>query len=90
MTTRLAINGFGRIGAAGAAARWRNKAATIWKLSPSTIWDRSEQHRPSSAALTAVHGRFPTDVTVGDGTIDVGRGPIKITAERDPRQPAMG
>jgi glyceraldehyde 3-phosphate dehydrogenase len=32
----------------------------------------------------SVHGRFPHTVTVAGDTIDVGRGPIKVTAERDP------
>jgi glyceraldehyde 3-phosphate dehydrogenase len=31
-----------------------------------------------------VHGRFNGTVTVDGDTIDVGRGPIKVTAERDP------
>ena len=33
----------------------------------------------------SVHGRFPGTVTVNGDTIDVGRGPIKVTAERDPK-----
>ena len=33
----------------------------------------------------SVHGRFPGTVTVKGDTIDVGRGPIKVTAERDPK-----
>ena len=33
----------------------------------------------------SVHGRFPGTVTVSGDTIDVGRGPIKVTAERDPK-----
>ncbi|MCB1403307.1 MAG: type I glyceraldehyde-3-phosphate dehydrogenase, partial [Rhodobacteraceae bacterium] len=33
----------------------------------------------------SVHGRFPGKVTVDGDTIDVGRGPIKVTAERDPK-----
>ncbi|MEO0359200.1 MAG: type I glyceraldehyde-3-phosphate dehydrogenase, partial [Pseudomonadota bacterium] len=32
----------------------------------------------------SVHGRFPTPVTVDGDTIDVGRGPIKVTALRNP------
>jgi glyceraldehyde 3-phosphate dehydrogenase len=34
----------------------------------------------------SVHGRFPGTVTVQGETIDVGRGPIRVTAERDPKQ----
>jgi len=32
----------------------------------------------------SVHGRFPGTVTTTDDTIDVGRGPIKVTAIRNP------
>jgi glyceraldehyde 3-phosphate dehydrogenase len=32
----------------------------------------------------SVHGRFPATVTVDGDTIDVGRGPIEVTAIRDP------
>jgi glyceraldehyde-3-phosphate dehydrogenase/erythrose-4-phosphate dehydrogenase len=32
----------------------------------------------------SVHGRFPATVTVNRATIDVGRGPIKVTAIRNP------
>ncbi|ARE41638.1 NADPH-dependent glyceraldehyde-3-phosphate dehydrogenase [Rhodovulum sp. P5] len=34
----------------------------------------------------SVHGRFPGTVTVDGDTIDVGRGPIKVTAIRDPKE----
>ncbi len=32
----------------------------------------------------SVHGKFPHDVKVDGDTIDAGRGPIKVTADRDP------
>jgi glyceraldehyde 3-phosphate dehydrogenase len=34
----------------------------------------------------SVHGRFPHKVTVAGDTIDVGRGPIKVTAVRNPEE----
>ncbi len=34
----------------------------------------------------SVHGRFPGTVTVDGDTIDVGRGPIKVTAVRNPEE----
>ncbi|MCE8421987.1 erythrose-4-phosphate dehydrogenase, partial [Rhodovulum sulfidophilum] len=34
----------------------------------------------------SVHGRFPAKVTSGDDWIDVGRGPIKVTAIRNPAE----
>ncbi|MFK7941577.1 MAG: type I glyceraldehyde-3-phosphate dehydrogenase, partial [Paracoccaceae bacterium] len=38
----------------------------------------------------SVHGRFPGTVTVSGDTIDVGRGPIKVTAIRDPKELPWG
>src|SRR5207248_6793901 len=32
----------------------------------------------------SVHGRFPGEVTTGDKWMDIGRGKIRVTAERDP------
>ena len=34
----------------------------------------------------SVHGRFPAEVTTTDSTIDVGRGPIDVTAIRNPAE----
>ncbi|MEL6736459.1 MAG: type I glyceraldehyde-3-phosphate dehydrogenase, partial [Pseudomonadota bacterium] len=34
----------------------------------------------------SVHGRFPGTVTVDGDTIDLGRGPIRVTAIRDPKE----
>ncbi|SUZ32444.1 Glyceraldehyde-3-phosphate dehydrogenase 1 [Roseibaca ekhonensis] len=82
MTTRLAINGFGRIGRLVLRAlveqnRDDIKIVAINDLGPV----ESIAHL---LRFDSVHGRFPTEVTVTDGNIDVGRGPIKVTAERDP------
>ncbi|PJN93147.1 erythrose-4-phosphate dehydrogenase, partial [Amaricoccus sp. HAR-UPW-R2A-40] len=38
----------------------------------------------------SVHGRFPGKVTVSGDTIDVGRGPIKVTAVRNPAELPWG
>src|SRR5215218_6320727 len=32
----------------------------------------------------SVHGRFPGEITSGDDWMDIGRGKIRVTAERDP------
>src|SRR5262249_53854687 len=32
----------------------------------------------------SVHGRFPGEITTGEGWMDFGRGRIRVTAERDP------
>ncbi|MFN4057464.1 MAG: type I glyceraldehyde-3-phosphate dehydrogenase [Roseinatronobacter sp.] len=82
MTTRLAINGFGRIGrlvlrALVEQGRDDLEIVAINDLGPVA----SNAHL---LRFDSVHGRFPADVTATDTTIDVGRGPIKVTAERDP------
>jgi glyceraldehyde 3-phosphate dehydrogenase len=38
----------------------------------------------------SVHGRFPAEVTVTGSGIDVGRGPIAVTAMRDPKELPWG
>jgi glyceraldehyde 3-phosphate dehydrogenase len=82
MTTRLAINGFGRIGrlvlrALVEQGRDDLEIVAINDLGPVA----SNAHL---LRFDSVHGRFPVDVVATDNTIDVGRGPIKVTAERDP------
>ena len=82
MTIKLAINGFGRIGrnvlrALHESPRTDLEIVAINDLAPA----------PSLAHLLqydSVHGRFPGTVTATDSTIDIGQGPIKVTAERNP------
>jgi glyceraldehyde 3-phosphate dehydrogenase len=38
----------------------------------------------------SVHGRFPATVTVKGSAIDVGRGPMEVTAIKAPGRPALG
>ena len=82
MTTRLAINGFGRIGrlvlrALVEQGRDDLEIVAINDLGP--VANNAHLLR-----FDSVHGRFPVDVQAGEDSIDVGRGPIKVTAERDP------
>lgn len=82
MTTRVAINGFGRIGrlvlrALIETGRKDIEVVAINDLGPV----ESNAHL---LRFDSVHGRFPAEVTVSGNSIDVGRGPIKVSAERDP------
>ena len=82
MTTRVAINGFGRIGrnvlrAIVESGRTDIEVVAINDLGP--VETNAHLMRYDS-----VHGRFPGTVTVDGDTIDVGRGPIKVTAIKDP------
>jgi len=82
MAVRVAINGFGRIGrnvlrAIVESGRTDIEVVAINDLGP-------VETNAHLLRYDSVHGRFPATVTVNGDTIDVGRGPIKVTAERDP------
>ena len=82
MAVRVAINGFGRIGrnvlrAIIESGRKDIEVVAINDLGP--VETNAHLFR-----FDAVHGRFNGEVKVAGDTIDVGRGPIKVTAERDP------
>ncbi len=84
MAVRVAINGFGRIGrnilrAIVESGRTDIEVVGINDLGP--IETNAHLLRYDS-----VHGRFPHEVKVTEDTIDVGRGPIKVTAIRDPKE----
>ncbi len=82
MTVRVAINGFGRIG--------RNVLRAIYESGRTDIEVVGINDLGSVAAnahllkYDSVHGRFPGNVTVTEDSIDLGRGPIKVSAERNP------
>jgi glyceraldehyde 3-phosphate dehydrogenase len=83
MAVKVAINGFGRIGrnvlrAIVESGRTDIEVVALNDLGP--VETNAHLMRYDS-----VHGRFPGTVTVKGDTIDVGRGPIKVTAERDPK-----
>ncbi|KQT55135.1 MULTISPECIES: type I glyceraldehyde-3-phosphate dehydrogenase [unclassified Aureimonas] len=83
MTVRVAINGFGRIGrnvlrAIVESGRTDIEVVGINDLGP-------VETNAHLIRFDSVHGRFPGTVTVSGDTIDVGRGPIRVSAERDPK-----
>ena len=84
MTTRVAINGFGHIG--------RNVLRYIIEsgrkdLEVVAINDLgSVETNAHLLRYDSVHGRFPQEVIVAGDTIDVGRGPIKVTAIKNPAE----
>jgi glyceraldehyde 3-phosphate dehydrogenase len=82
MTVKVAINGFGRIGrnvlrAIVEAGRRDIEVVAINDLGP--VETNAHLFR-----FDSVHGRFAGEVTTGEDWIDVGRGPIKVTAHRNP------
>ncbi|MHB1101496.1 MAG: type I glyceraldehyde-3-phosphate dehydrogenase [Devosia sp.] len=84
MAVRVAINGFGRIGrnilrAIVESGRTDIEVVAINDLGP-------VETNAHLIRFDSVHGRFPGTVTVSGDTIDVGTGPIKVTAVKNPAE----
>ena len=81
---KVAINGFGRIGrnvlrAIVESGRKDIQVVAINDLGP-------VETNAHLLRFDSVHGRFPHEVKVDGDTIDVGFGPIKVTAIRNPAE----
>ena len=83
MTVKVAINGFGRIGRNVLRAIIESKRKDIEVVAINDLGP--VETNAHLFRFDSVHGRFPGTVTVSGDTIDVGRGPIKVTAIRDPK-----
>ena len=82
MTVKVAINGFGRIGrnvlrGIIESGRTDIEVVAINDLGP-------VETNAHLLRFDSVHGRFPAEVKTTEDTIDVGRGPIRVTALRNP------
>jgi glyceraldehyde 3-phosphate dehydrogenase (phosphorylating) len=84
MATRIAISGFGRIGRNVLRAIVEAKRRDLEVVAINDLVSAKD-----SAHLfkyDSVHGPFPGQVKVEANSIDVGMGPIKVLAERDPKK----
>ena len=82
MALRVAINGFGRIGRLVFRAMLESQRNDLEVVCINDLGDAE-----SNAHLLkydSIHGQLAGDVTVDGDTIDAGRGPVRVTAERDP------
>ncbi len=84
MAVRVAINGFGRIGrnilrAIIESGRTDIEVVALNDLGP-------VETNAHLLRFDSVHGRFPHTVTVAGDTIDAGRGPIRVTAVKNPAE----
>ncbi len=84
MAVKVAINGFGRIGrnvlrAIIESGRTDIEVVAINDLGP-------VETNAHLLRFDSVHGRFPATVTTTETTIDVGRGPMQVTAIRNPAE----
>ncbi|OWY10716.1 type I glyceraldehyde-3-phosphate dehydrogenase [Thioclava sp. F42-5] len=88
MTVKVAINGFGRIGrnvlrGIIESGRTDIEVIAINDLGP-------VETNAHLLQFDSVHGKFPQEVTTGEDWIDAGRGKIKVTAIRDPKELPWG
>ncbi|MCU9849700.1 type I glyceraldehyde-3-phosphate dehydrogenase [Defluviimonas sp. WL0024] len=88
MAVKVAINGFGRIGrnvlrAIIESGRKDIEVVAINDLGP-------VETNAHLLRFDSVHGRFPAEVTTTASTIDVGRGPIDVSAIRNPAELPWG
>ena len=84
MAVKVAINGFGRIGrnvlrSIIESGRTDIEIVAINDLGP-------VETNAHLLRFDSVHGRFPATVTTTETSIDVGRGPIEVTAIRNPAE----
>jgi glyceraldehyde 3-phosphate dehydrogenase len=82
MTTRVAINGFGRIGRLVLRAAYENRREDIEIVAINDLGP--VETNAHLLRYDSVHGRFPGEITTGEGWMDIGHGHIRVTAERDP------
>jgi glyceraldehyde 3-phosphate dehydrogenase len=82
MTTRVAINGFGRIGRLVLRAAYESRREDIEIVAVNDLGP--VETNAHLLRYDSIHGRFPGEITTGEGWMDLGRGRIRVTAERDP------
>jgi glyceraldehyde 3-phosphate dehydrogenase (phosphorylating) len=84
MSTRVAINGFGRIGRNILRAIVENRRTEVIVVAINDLAPVATNAH--LLRFDSVHGRFPGEVKVDGDSIDCGTGPIKVTAIKDPTQ----
>lgn len=80
MATRIAINGFGRIGRMAVRAGWKNPSLQFVAVNDLT----DAATNAHLLKYDTVHGIFDGDVTVKGDTIRVGKHSMQVLAEKDP------
>ena len=84
MAIRIAINGFGRIGRLVLRAAHETKCTEVEIVAINDLGPVSTNAH--HLKYDSVHGRFPGEITTGNNWMDIGRGEIAVSAERDPAQ----
>ena len=84
MAVRVGINGFGRIGRNILRAIIENDRSDISVVAINDLGPvKTNAHL---LKFDTVHGRFPNKISTTNDTIDVGTGPIRVTAKRNPEE----
>jgi len=83
MAVKVGINGFGRIGRNVLRALIENGRTDIEVVAINDLGP--VETNAHLIRYDSVHGRFPGEVKTTEDSIDVGRGPIRVTAIRDPK-----
>jgi glyceraldehyde 3-phosphate dehydrogenase len=84
MAVRIAISGFGRIGRNVLRAIVEAKRKDLEVVAINDLFSASDNAH--LLKYDSVHGPFPGTIEVQADAIDVGTGPIKVLAERDPKK----
>ncbi|MEZ5670659.1 MAG: type I glyceraldehyde-3-phosphate dehydrogenase [Alphaproteobacteria bacterium] len=88
MAVRVAINGFGRIGRLVLRSAFEYGRDDIEFVGINDLG--SVETNAHLLKYDSVHGRYPGRVTHGPDWMDLGKGQIKVTAERDPSKLPWG
>ena len=84
MSVNVAINGFGRIGRLVLRALYESNRDDLNVVAINDLG--SVEANAHLLKWDSNHGPFPGEIIVKEDTIDLGKGPIKVTSERDPAQ----
>ncbi|MGR3473934.1 MAG: glyceraldehyde 3-phosphate dehydrogenase NAD-binding domain-containing protein, partial [Sulfitobacter sp.] len=88
MTTKIAINGFGRIGRCVLRALIENGFDGIEVVAINDLTDA--ENLLHLLKYDSVHGRLTADAELKDGSLHVAGQTIRMTAERDPAKLPWG
>ena len=84
MTTKIAINGFGRIGRNILRAFSENPRNDLEIIAINDLGP--VQTNAHLLKYDSVHGRFGAEIEITDNSIDIGHGPIAVSAIRNPAE----
>ena len=88
MAVKVAINGFGRIGRNILRSMVENRRTDLQLVAINDL--TAPKTNAHLFKYDSVHGRFHGDVKIEGDMMDVGMGPFKVLAERDPTKLPWG